>query len=153
MPQHSIKLILKAGFLAGTLDILAAIIVYGFILSKAPVVAILQSIASGVYGPKAFAGGLGMAIQGLVFHYIIAIIFAALFYLLIRALPFVTRFRVITGLLYGMIVWLIMNLLVLPASGVTPRPFSVRGMIEGMLILMFFVGLPISLVLSKTGRR
>lgn len=153
MPRQTTKLILKAGFIAGTLDILAAIAAYGFILSKAPVIRILQSIASGIYGARAFAGGWGMAIQGLVFHYLIAIIFAFLFFLLIRAVPVVTRFRVITGLLYGIIIWLIMNLFVLPASQVPPRPFSTKSMIEGMLILMFFVGLPISLVLSKGVRR
>ncbi|WP_295120990.1 hypothetical protein [uncultured Chitinophaga sp.] len=153
MPRQTTKLILKAGIIAGTLDILAAIVAYGFILSKAPVIKILQSIASGIYGVKAFAGGWGMAIQGLIFHYLIAIIFAFLFYLLIKAIPLIVKFSVITGLLYGIIIWLIMNLLVLPASQVPPRSFSTRGMIEGMLILMFFVGLPISVVLSKGVRR
>ena len=63
-----LKAILKTGLIAGTLDILAAIV----ILAKMNAVGVLQYVASGVFGKEAFSGGTTMAIAGLIFHYIIA---------------------------------------------------------------------------------
>ena len=53
---------------------------------------------------------------------------------------------IVVGLVYGIIVWLIMNLVVLPLSNAgISRPFKVKGVVTGVLILMFFIGLPISI--------
>jgi uncharacterized membrane protein YagU involved in acid resistance len=142
--MRPLALIVKAGLIAGLLDIIAALLVYGLLLSKVPAQAILQSIASGIYGSKAFTGGWNMALQGLLFHFLIAIVWAGVFYLLIQLIPALRRHWVGAGVLFGVVVWSVMNLLILPASQVTQRPVTFQGAVVGMLILVFCVGLPVS---------
>jgi hypothetical protein len=48
-------------------------------------------------------------------------------------------------LFYGIAVFLVMNLIVLPLSALHFRgPFQYLGLVHGILIHMFFIGLPIA---------
>ena len=80
MPSTALKTILWSGFVAGALDILGAIVIYSFIMGKGTPEQILQSVASGVFGKDAFAGGATMAVYGLLFHFIIAYCFAIAYF-------------------------------------------------------------------------
>ncbi len=88
MRAPSIKLILPAGLIAGTLDILGALIVYSLILHGGPVILILQGIASAALGQVAFRGGWATAVCDLGFHYIIAYCFTTAYVLLYPYLHF-----------------------------------------------------------------
>ena len=57
MRTPSMKLILLAGLVAGTLDILGALTVYSLILHKGPIMLILQRIASAALGQVALKVG------------------------------------------------------------------------------------------------
>ncbi|MBD2724727.1 hypothetical protein [Hymenobacter armeniacus] len=135
---------LLTGLLAGTLDIAAACTQYVLLAHKPPV-NVLRFVASGLFGPAALAGGAGMALAGLVFHYGIACAWALVLYWLyprwslLRQLP-----PLLVGLLYGAVVWAIMNLLVVPASRIPPRPFNLPSAAMAMGILMACIGLPIA---------
>ena len=75
---------------------------------------------------------------------------AAVFYLASRKLRFLIEWPVVMGLLYGILVYLFMNFVVLPRSFIRPAaaaPLSAR--IIGALIIMFCVGLPIALVVRR----
>jgi len=51
----------------------------------------------------------------------------------------------VCGLFYGIAVFLVMNLIVLPLSAIHFRgPFQYVGLVRGILIHMFFIGLPIA---------
>jgi hypothetical protein len=148
--SNSAKTILRAGLVAGTCDLSAAIIVYAFILQRMSTLQLLQSIASGIFGKDAYAGGTEMAILGVIFHYIIAMIFAVAYFLIFPKIPFLRQQKVISGLLYGVIVWFMMNLIVLPMSHATSKPFEFSiNTFRGMAILMVCIGLPISLIVHK----
>ncbi len=69
--------VLWAGFACGVLDITAAFVVYGFFGAKP--VPLLQGIASGLLGPRAFQGGLATALLGLLCHFVIAFGAAAVY--------------------------------------------------------------------------
>ena len=71
------KNILLAGLLAGTLDILAAII----ILAKGNAIGTFKFIASGAFGEAAFSGGTDMVAYGVIFHYLFATGFATGYFL------------------------------------------------------------------------
>ncbi|HVE60655.1 MAG TPA: hypothetical protein VNA26_02470, partial [Chitinophagaceae bacterium] len=73
------SMILKAGLLVGTLDILAAFLDYYISTNKNPL-NVFTFIASGVFGKKAFTGGSSMIILGAVFHFIIALAFTLFFF-------------------------------------------------------------------------
>ena len=141
--------ILRTGLIAGTLDILAAITVYAIILDKATAVQILQGIASGIFGREAYAGGGAMAFTGLAFHYLIAMIFTMGYFLVYPYLPFLHKQAILSGLLYGAIVWMIMNLAVLPLSRYKQPPLRLGPSLLGMLILILMIGIPVAIMASR----
>lgn len=147
-PNKRIKIIVLTCLLAGTLDILSAI-VDSSIRFKITPVELFQFIASGVFGPKAFSGGIPMAIAGLLFHYFIASCWTVFFFLIIPKFKFSPKYKIPVGLLYGIFVWLVMNLIVVPLSNVHKVKFTWSHTIMGMLYLMFMIGLPISLVFYR----
>jgi len=56
----------------------------------------------------------------------------------------------VCGMLFGMAFYLVMNLIVLPLSGLhSAGPYQLRGLIQGILVHMFIIGLPISASLWK----
>ncbi|MEZ5426732.1 MAG: hypothetical protein R2747_10730 [Pyrinomonadaceae bacterium] len=147
--QTAAGTVLLAGLAAGTLDILAAFLVYSLIVANVPPTQILKSIASGVFGKQAFAGGAPMAVCGLFFHYIIALSWALLYFLIFPLIPFFKKQRIVSGLIYGVFVWVMMNLVVLPLSNVNQSPLRLKSALIGAIILMICIGLPISLITHR----
>jgi hypothetical protein len=145
----ALKTILLAWLIAGTLDILAAIAVYDLLLHKTTAIKILQSIARGVFGPTAYQGGNEMAFYGLCLHYLIAFIFTLFYFIIFPYLPFLKRNSIISGLAYGVFVWSVMNLSVLPLLGLAKIPHKWDSIARGMLILMLCVGLPIAVIVNR----
>ncbi len=88
---------------------------------------------------------------GVVLHCTIALIWTGVFYAVARKFAVVTRRPVLSGLLYGGVVYLIMNLIVLPLSGV-PQPqhaITLASRINGVLALLLCIGLTISLLMRR----
>ena len=90
-----------------------------------------------------------MNVWGLLFHYLIATSFAAIFVWLYLKIGFISKNVILSGLIYGLIVWVVMNQVVVPLSSVNQQPFEWSGAIKAMLILMFCIGLPIALITKK----
>ena len=148
-PSSPFKFVVRTGLLVGFLDIAAAFINAYLQFGSTPVM-VFQYIASGVFGKAAFSGGLMMAMWGCVFHFLIATSWTFLFFLVYPRMKILSRNRVVSGVLYGLVIWLVMNLVVLPLAS-TPKPPShdpIR-MVEGILILMAMVGVPVSLKVHK----
>lgn len=142
-----IQTMLYTGLLAGTLDILAAF-THAFVANETTPTRVLQFIASKAVGPDAFSGGLPMALLGLFFHFIIAFSWTALFFLLYPRIKLLSKNKIIVGLGYGVVVWLMMNLVVLPIVNGSFQPFQLQSVI-GIVILMVCIGLPVSLGAGK----
>ena len=142
--------ILKAGLIAGTMDILAAFIKF-MIEGNKNVELILKYIASGVLGKTAMRGGAGTAAFGLLLHFVIAFIFTIILFWLYGQLKLVRFNPVLIGFLYGIFTWLVMNLLVVPYSKVprAPGPFNWTQAVIGALILIACIGIPVSLIARK----
>jgi hypothetical protein len=143
--------ILKAGLLAGTLDIIAAIVV-ALIKGYSPIV-IFRYIASAVFGRVTAGTGWGMVAVGLLFHFLIAVVWAAIFYAIYPVVQRFIKSPIVAGLLYGIFVWIVMNLVVVPISRVKQGPFTTSGVIREMAILMICIGLPIALITGNSYRR
>ena len=143
--------ILLAWLLAGTLDITTAILYYTG-ASAAGAERLLQGIASGVLGAAAFTGGTATAVLGLVLHYLIALIWTLVLFVALTVVTALRRHLVLTGVAYGVIVWLAMNLIVLPLSNVRRAPIRLGPAIVAAVILVFCIGLPISLVVGRPMR-
>ncbi len=145
------RAILPAGLLSGALDITAAIIVYGFLGAKP--IPLLQGIAAGALGTRSFSGGLATALLGLFFQFFIATSAAAIYVVASRMIPFLITSPLVAGPLYGTAVYFFMNRIVVPLSAARRYPFTVRGMIIGVVIHILCVGLPIALVTNRYARK
>jgi uncharacterized membrane protein YagU involved in acid resistance len=134
------------GFLAGTLDILAAFAM-GWPRVAPP--RVLQSIASGLLGRAAYQGGARTAALGLLLHFVIAFGAAAVYYVASRQWPVLRRRPVACGLAYGVVVYLVMNLVVLPLSQIGFRMPAWQTVALLVVIHMVCVGLPIALATAR----
>jgi uncharacterized membrane protein YagU involved in acid resistance len=139
------KAIVLGGVIAGALDILYAFIFSGIRGGVSPLL-ILQSIASGLLGSASYDGGLLTAFLGLLLHFSIAIAAAATFYVVSRRFGWLIRHAVISGIVFGLCVYAVMHLIVVPLSAF-PYKQSLRplALVTGLLAHMLLVGLPIAL--------
>lgn len=140
--KKALKTILWLGLLVGTLDGLAAMLLN---YNVAPGL-IFRFIASGVFGPDAYKGGAEMIIAGVVFHYLIAYLFATTFYLLYPAMLSALKNKYVVANIYGAIAWLVMNMGVVPLSKIGPHAIKPMNAITGLLALIICVGLPVALI-------
>lgn len=146
--RYPMKTVIKAFLVAGTADIVLALLKYYLESGNNPV-RVLYFIASAVFGDEAFDGGTIMAASGLLFHYLIAFIWTILFFKWYPWLPGIKKNKWLTGLLYGIFIWLVMNLVVVPLSRTPPVPFDPQQMIYGLLILTVAVGIPLSFMIDQ----
>lgn len=77
---------------------------------------ILQSVARGVLGSASREGGAASAALGGALHYFIAISMAVVYFLASRRLDVLRRRPIACGLVYGVLLYLVMNFVVLPLS-------------------------------------
>ena len=139
--------ILVGGALAGTFDLTSAFITFGL--------GVPRGIAGGLLGRQAaIHGGAGTWILGVVLHYFIAYSAAAIYCLSSRRLGFLKDHWLVCGLFYGIAVFLVMNLVVLPLCAYhSMGPYQYRDLVQGLLVHMLIIGLPISLSLNRLGER
>ena len=142
--------ILWVGLIAGTLDI-ADNLIFNQFRGISPI-RVFQYIASGLIGMKSFQLGLASVALGVLIHYTIALFWTGVFYTASRKFSILVRRPVICGLLYGVVVYLVMNFVILPLSRVPPRPAAVTlpSRINAVLALLLFIGLTISLLTRRS---
>ncbi|MFT3935806.1 MAG: hypothetical protein QM726_19415 [Chitinophagaceae bacterium] len=149
------RTVLLSGLLVGTLDILSAFVDVYFSSGKNPLV-VLPFIASGAFGKPALAGGAGMMLIGLLFHYLIAFSFTVFFFWIYKRIGLAAAPWIVTGILYGIFIWLIMNLIVVQLSAAPHAPISAMKwpkIIKSALILICMIGLPLSYIAHKANAR
>lgn len=137
------------GLVAGTLDI-ADNLIFNQLRGITPD-RVFRYIASGLIGINAARSWPASVALGVAIHYSIALFWTVLFYAASRKLWILTRRPVFSGLVYGAFVYLVMNLIVLPLSRVPFRPaaMTLASRINGVLAILLFIGLTISLLVRK----
>lgn len=139
------KIYLATALIVGVCDITYAI-TFSYFRSGTSPQRLLQGVASGAFGREAFNGGWGTAAAGLGFHFLIAFTITALFFFAAARLPALTDRPLLTGPLYGIGVYIVMNWVVIPLSRIGPRPFPAMSVfVSGVLVHMFVIGLPIAI--------
>jgi uncharacterized membrane protein YagU involved in acid resistance len=117
--------IVLGGLAAGALDILYAFVVYGPLSFGISPQRILQSVAAGWMGRDAArAGEWSTAALGLVTHFFLATIMAAVFVFAASALKTLTRRALVWGFLYGLVLYVAMNYVVVPLSAAATGQFA-----------------------------
>jgi hypothetical protein len=142
------KTVLYTWLLAGTLDITAASVyytlTYGISLAQ-----LYQNIASGVFGDSAFEGGTPMACLGLALHYAIAFVWTLFFFVAFPRIKLLRMNAFASSAAFGIFIWLVMNLVVLPLSRVSPSPIRLVPALIGAAFLVFCIALPNVLIIGK----
>ncbi len=146
--RSSFRAIFLAWLVAGCLDISSAFVIYiwnGVALTKG-----LQAIAAALIGRKAaYAGGIETAALGLGLHFFIMLCWVLFFFVASRYLPVLTRHPLVSGIIYGPIVYLMMYWVVVQLSRIGPRPHTLSNDSLAIAIHICLIGLPISLIISR----
>lgn len=132
--------------IVGAMDITSALIMA--VQRGSTPMRLLQFVASGLLGPRAFQGATATAALGLMLHFVVALGVVTVFYAASRRFAILRERPVISGLIYGVMVFAVMNLIVLPLSAARPRHALVPDLIQ-IAIHMFIIGLPTSLLIRR----
>ena len=149
---RAFETIVYGGLIVGILDGLFAFVFYGLILGVKPL-RIFQSVASGLLGRASFDGGVSTFLLGLLLHFVVATCIAAVYYAVSLKLPILIQQAVASGLIYGMIAYLVMNYVVIPLSRIGLRPTTLRVFVPAFIAHAFLVGLPVALVARRSAKR
>ena len=140
------RAILTAGLVVGVLDISSAFVIWwqrGVGARRG-----LQGIAAGLLGANSFDGGVTTAGLGLALHFFVAFVVVIVFYLASRKIDFLTVHPVLSGMLYGIGVYLVMYWIVLPAAFPTFRHRLGNDSLA-IAIHISLIGLPCALIVSR----
>lgn len=140
--------ILVGGLVAGALDIIYAL--FSTYLKGGDPSTILRAIASGIFGSAAFEGGTPMAVTGMALHFLMTLLMAATFLAAIRlGLSSLRNYPLLSGPLYGVGIYFVMQQVVLPLSSLPMRDPRPPIDFTGLAVHMFLVGLPIALAAHR----
>jgi uncharacterized membrane protein YagU involved in acid resistance len=142
-----IATIILAGTICGVLDIISATAL--FISKGGTFERLLQFIASGALGESSFRGGKKTAALGLLFHFAIALMAAAIYYATSRSFSLLVAQPVVCGILYGALIHFFMTFITIPLSRAPKRKFSASFFLSQLAVHMFIVGLSISLTIAR----
>jgi hypothetical protein len=150
--RSALRAITTGALIAGVLDATFAVILDVLILRAFSLLGVLQWIATGVLGSGAFSGGLATAALGVAIHFALAFFFATLYYVAAQRIAPLRSNAITFGLIYGAGIWLVMDLIVLPHSGVPASPFNPVVFTAFLIDHAAFVGLPIALAVKRYTR-
>jgi hypothetical protein len=143
--SEAFRAILTAGLVVGVLDISSAFVIWwqrGVGARRG-----LQGIAAGLLGGSAFDGGLATAGLGLALHFFVAFVVVSVFYVVSRKVEFLTIHPVVSGVLYGIGVYIVMYWFVLPTAFPTFR-HRMGNELLAIAIHISLIGLPCALIVS-----
>ena len=144
--SEGFRAILTAGLVVGVLDISSAFVIWwqrGVGARHG-----LQGIAAGLLGAKSFDDGLVTAGLGLALHFFVAFVVVSIFYLASRKIEFLTIHPVVSGLLYGIGVYIVMYWFVLPMAFPTFR-HRMGNELLAVAIHISLIGLPCALIVRR----
>jgi hypothetical protein len=108
----------------------------------------LRYVASGPF-PSATEMGTGGAILGLVVHFTLMAIMATVFVLIVRGRPTLLDHPLLTGVVYGLVTYAVMNLAVVPLRFGTPLPPKTLSIATQLFAHTALVGIPMAYVAAR----
>ena len=140
------RAIVAAGLTVGVLDISSAFVIWwqrGVAVRRG-----LQGIAAGLLGANSYDGGLLTAGLGLSLHFFVAFVVVSIFYLASRKIDFLTIHPGVSGVLYGIGVYIVMYWFVLPTAFPTFR-HRLWNELLAVVIHISLIGLPCALIVRR----
>jgi uncharacterized membrane protein YagU involved in acid resistance len=131
---QALSAIVLGGLIAASIDIGAASLITGHSPAR-----IMQVIAGGLLGKASFDGGIATVILGAVLQELMGILIAAIYVVFSRTIRGLRRRWIPSGLVYGVIIFFVMNYVVVPLSALKSVPhFSTVKFAENMAAMLVF---------------
>jgi len=130
--------VLLGGLVVACGDVLLAMSIW-FPWTAAGIERLFQTIAVGVLGKASFDGGLASALLGALLHLAMATTFVVIYTLAGRRWPALLQHQVRNGVLYGLLLYVGMNFVVMPLSRVGRSPSFEHPDWIGFSVLGHFV--------------
>jgi hypothetical protein len=89
---------------------------------------------------------------GVLLHYGISLVIAAVFILAANWIGVLRRFAVVAGIAYGVAASMVMNTIVVPLSAAPKMPLTVPLLINTFAAAILLIGLPIVIVARRNAR-
>ena len=111
-----------------------------------------QGVAAVLLGPSAIGGGTRMVLIGLVMHFIVALAWSAVLFVLVKNLAWIrgvlaSPFGALkVSSVYGPAIWMVMSVIVIPVMLQRPPKFTMRWLVQGIGHIPF-VALPMASVI------
>jgi uncharacterized membrane protein YagU involved in acid resistance len=145
-----VRSIAVGGIIIGTLHLIIQDFLVFSLLYKTPFISVLQYVASGALGDVAFAGGLATALLGVIFHYLISFVIAAVFIISAARIPLLRRNAIVGSILFGVAAWFVMVFIVMPLSAAPPLPAPTQfQFIEAIIEHALIIGLPLGILVWR----
>jgi hypothetical protein len=143
---RALRAIITASLVVGVLDISSAFVIWwqrGVGPRRG-----LQGIAAGLLGANSYDGGLVTAALGLTLHFFVAFVVVSVFYVASRRIEFLTKHPVVSGVLYGIAVYIVMYWFVLPMTFPMFR-HRLWNELLAVAIHISLIGLPCALIVRR----
>ena len=111
-----------------------------------------QGVASGLLGKASFDGGNATIALGLALHFFIAFVMALVYVKASHKLPALTARPILMGVLYGFVLYVVMNFVVVPLSAIGFHPPKLTGVLKALPPHILFVGPAIALATARRAR-
>ena len=147
----ALQTIALAGSVAALIDLLFAFLFFGIGFGVAPM-RVMQSIASGFFGAAAFDGGASSAAIGVLAHFFILNVAASFYYLAARRMPWLTRHALVSGVLFGLAIYVVMTFVVVPLSAAS-HGHSPWTAVLGQFAIHPLLGVAIALIVQRGAGR
>ncbi|MFC3651833.1 hypothetical protein ACFONN_09780 [Dyella humi] len=152
VPQHAraqraVTFAVVITLVLATADLLFAC-TYWRTMYGVPPLRLMQNIAAGLLGKRAFVGGSSTVLLGALLHYAIMGVMVATYYLMARRMKALVERPWLYGVLYGAILFVVMNLIVVPLSAAPKAPVVLSWIISSVVVHLI-----IGLVIALSARR
>lgn len=121
-------------------------------LSRASFGRVLQTIASGVLGEASYTGGTASMALGLGLQIAMSFVIALIYNIASSHVTGVSGSPLIFGALYGIVIFVVMNFVVVPLSRAQRHHWDLKSVVV-MLIIMVLFGEIISLIAAAFAER
>ena len=131
---------------AGSLDLLWAMLLTTLFGREIP--NMLRYVASGPFPAAQDMGASGAAI-GVAVHFLLMTAMAGIFVLAAQSRPQLLARPIVAGILYGLLTYVLMNLLVVPVRFGTPLPPKAISVATQLFAHIVLVGIPTALITAR----
>src|ERR1700687_1358486 len=158
-PRTTMSRLLAVGTIVAVLDGAFAVALYVYVLRVCSGAQLFQSIAGALLGPAAFRGGGRTAALGLMLHFAVACAWTIVYAALrtgsgrLCELTSTTRGALAAGAVFGILVWLAMDLAVVPLTRAKPTPLGSPIFVIMLIWHAIGVGMPIAWLIGGPARR